>query len=551
MESPPTSPFPPDIEAHVWRGLRQISGQLKVGLLMRETDRTEQWASRVIWLLIAEPCVKLEVVFRLHGVPEPRDSSSALFKVVHRASAQHYAPFRKVSLSVKPACCFVDLQFAANGEVSEDTAAKIKSRELDVLIWLESEPLPVASGEFTRLGVWSFRMGRPDSALSRPPYWSDVLDEQQVSEITLLRHTSGCRGVQAIGSHVAATDPSWRFTQTAEQMTSIAGPLLLRGLLDALDDERAFLSNLPPCTTLERTLSHDPSATETARFLAARMKHSVRVRSGERRGMHRKWFSAIRNRQEHEFTANSGEAFRELPRPIGSEYADPFLLERRGRHWLCFEEVPPGRDIGRLSMAELKDDGTMNQPFVILEKPYHLSYPMVFEHGDDVYFVPESAQAKVVELYRATDFPVKWELTSTLMKGIPLVDTTVFFHDDCWFFFTTTRAPVIETFLFYADRLEGTWQYHPRNPICSDVRRARGAGALYFRGGKLIRPSQDSSINYGGAIVLNEIKRLSKTEYREEPIHRIHADWSPGLLGTHTINSDSKFEVIDGVRWER
>ena len=125
-----------------------------------------------------------------------------------------------------------------------------------MLIWLESEPLPLASGEFTRLGVWSFRMGRPDSALSRPPYWSDVLDEQQVSEITLLRHTSGCRAAQVIGSHVAATDPSWRFTQTAEQMTSIAGPLLLRGLLDALDDERAFLSNLPPCTTLET----DPSA---------------------------------------------------------------------------------------------------------------------------------------------------------------------------------------------------------------------------------------------------------------------------------------------------
>lgn len=249
--------------------------------------------------------------------------------------------------------------------------------------------------------------------------------------------------------------------------------------------------------------------------------------------------------------ANPAEGFREIPKPIGCQYADPFLLERNNQHWLFFEEVPPGRTTGRLSAAELKEDGTLGEPFVILDKPYHLSYPMVFEHAGEVYFIPESAKANVVELYRATDFPTKWELASTLMAGLSLVDTTVLFHNDLWFFFTTTRAPVVETFLFFSDALDGEWQYHPRNPICSDVRRARGAGAPFFRGGKLIRPAQDSSTGYGGAIVLNEVKVLTRSEYEEEPGGRIDADWVPGLLGTHTINSDSMFEVIDGVRWER
>ena len=44
---------------------------------------------------------------------------------------------------------------------------------------------------------------------------------------------------------------------------------------------------------------------------------------------------------------------------------------------------------------------------------------------------------------------------------------------------------------------------------------------------------------------------LTTSEYKEEPAGRIDADWAPGLLGTHTLNSDSMFEVIDGVRWER
>jgi hypothetical protein len=104
--------------------------------------------------------------------------------------------------------------------------------------------------------------------------------------------------------------------------------------------------------------------------------------------------------------------------------------------------------------------------------------------------------------------------------------------------------------LFYADRLDGRWHYHPANPVSSDARRARPAGSLFYRDGRLFRPAQDCSVRYGYAIVLNEVLKLSKTEYQERAAETIQPSWRPGLLGTHTINANERYEVIDGLRRE-
>jgi hypothetical protein len=57
-------------------------------------------------------------------------------------------------------------------------------------------------------------------------------------------------------------------------------------------------------------------------------------------------------------------------------------------------------------------------------------------------------------------------------------------------------------------------------------------------------------VRYGYAIALQEILRLSKTEYEERPVKKILPDWRPHLLGNHTLNSNDAYEVIDGQRPE-
>jgi hypothetical protein len=123
--------------------------------------------------------------------------------------------------------------------------------------------------------------------------------------------------------------------------------------------------------------------------------------------------------------------------------------------------------------------------------------------------------------------------------------------EDGRFYFFTNIAERWATvnddlYLFHADELLGEWKPHPQNPVVTDVRRSRGAGKLFRRNGKLIRPAQDCSVRYGYACQLNEIEVLTQAEYRERPVRRIEPDWAPGLIGTHTINSNENLEVIDG-----
>jgi hypothetical protein len=133
---------------------------------------------------------------------------------------------------------------------------------------------------------------------------------------------------------------------------------------------------------------------------------------------------------------------------------------------------------------------------------------------------------------------------------VQAVDTTLWVENGLFYFFTniTERGASVndELSLFVAESLWGQWEPHPGNPLVTDVRRSRGAGKLFHRGGRLIRPSQDCSVRYGYACQLNEVEVLTPTRYREKPLQRIEPDWAPGLIGTHTLNSNARIELIDG-----
>ena len=103
-----------------------------------------------------------------------------------------------------------------------------------------------------------------------------------------------------------------------------------------------------------------------------------------------------------------------------------------------------------------------------------------------------------------------------------------------------------ELFLFHARGPLGPWTAHPQNPIKSDVRSARPAGRLFYRGDRLIRPAQDCSVTYGGALVLCEVQELMTTSYREAIVKRLEPDWLAGNRGFHTLSFSNRLEVIDG-----
>jgi len=102
-----------------------------------------------------------------------------------------------------------------------------------------------------------------------------------------------------------------------------------------------------------------------------------------------------------------------------------------------------------------------------------------------------------------------------------------------------------ELSLFFADAITGPWTPHRCNPVLSDVRRSRPAGALFYDKGRLIRPSQDCGKSYGYALVFSLVLTLNENEYEEQVIGRLDPDLAQGVLGTHTYTRTEQLEVID------
>jgi hypothetical protein len=143
----------------------------------------------------------------------------------------------------------------------------------------------------------------------------------------------------------------------------------------------------------------------------------------------------------------------------------------------------------------------------------------------------------------------------TLMEGIDAKDTTLFFHNNKWWLFTSIilyKSSVFsysELFLFYSDQLfTSNWKQHPLNPVVSDHKSSRSAGCIFISENKIIRPSQDCSKEYGRAINFNQITKLSETEYEEIVLSKIESDEELTFRGAHTYNCNSNIEIIDAYK---
>jgi hypothetical protein len=243
--------------------------------------------------------------------------------------------------------------------------------------------------------------------------------------------------------------------------------------------------------------------------------------------------------------------YRWIPSPRGHFYADPFLFEQENQLWLFFEDYDYEQERGTIKCAVIQPDLSIGTPVTCIDVPYHVSYPHVFRHGGEIFIIPDSSSTSSVELWRAIDFPSRWRLEKTLFRG-PLVDTTPLYHAGSWYFFTTFEEPPGNPAfgaLFTADTLTGEWSLHPSTPISTDVRYTRSAGPIQALDGRLLRPVQDCSDNYGARIHVEEILKLTAETYEQHRLHSIEPDWEKGLVGVHTVGYCRGIEVLDAVAW--
>ena len=244
--------------------------------------------------------------------------------------------------------------------------------------------------------------------------------------------------------------------------------------------------------------------------------------------------------------------FKPVVPPFDRFWADPFVWFHENRYYVFAEELLYSTHRGRIICLMLDKEMNIQSNQVVLERPYHLSYPFLFEYEDQLYMVPETGENNRVELYRCTHFPDQWEFKKTLINDVRALDVTLLEAHGKWWLFTYippksgTRWDTLH--LFYADHpLSDQWTPHPCNPIVKDIHSARPAGRIFSDNGKLIRPSQDCSVRYGYAVNFNQIVTLTETDYVETCEQTFKPMRKSSFHATHTYNDMAGVTVIDAI----
>jgi len=290
----------------------------------------------------------------------------------------------------------------------------------------------------------------------------------------------------------------------------------------------------------------------------SRIMGRLAARSVERALHIEQWFLAYKIGDGRVVADLAG--YTRLMPPKDRDWADPFVVEKGGRHYVFFEELPYATRKAHISMIEIDTNGAnagrASPPVKVLEAEHHLSYPFVFENDGSLYMLPESARAGSVELYRCVDFPLVWKRERILMEGVRLVDATLYKAADRWWMFANSAAGESRMFddelhLFHAERLTGDWQPHAKNPVKSDARSARPAGSLFVRDGALYRPAQVCVPRYGAGLAIQRVLKLTPQHYAERQVERLLADPAAGVIGLHTMNRAGDLTVVDAFARRR
>ena len=196
--------------------------------------------------------------------------------------------------------------------------------------------------------------------------------------------------------------------------------------------------------------------------------------------------------------------------------ADPFMAVENGHFYMFFEVLNRANSQGDIGYAESEDGEKWEYKKIVIDEPFHLSYPYVFKWEDSYYLIPESHEDLSIRLYRATSFPGEWQFVKRIFNGEHYVDPSIFRYENTWWlFYTNPKNDALN--LYYSDQLMGNWVPHPMNPIVKlNMHIARPGGRVLMHDGHLYRFTQDTEPRYGIQVFVFEILELSKTAYKEK-----------------------------------
>lgn len=202
---------------------------------------------------------------------------------------------------------------------------------------------------------------------------------------------------------------------------------------------------------------------------------------------------------------------------------------------------------------------------IAIQEPWHLSFPNVFYQDGEWYMLPEMDASGEMRIYRATDFPMHWEVYAKPFTGQSYADPMIYRKDGIYYLWFNTARDGDDLRLYYSDRLNADWTEHPASPIRRAGDDTRPAGRISELNGELLYFVQEHDNGYGTGTIAYRIETLTTTEYKDtrlddNPIlHKYGEGWAKH--GMHHLSFVKKQDgqylcVTDGLhaalhwRWD-
>ena len=230
-------------------------------------------------------------------------------------------------------------------------------------------------------------------------------------------------------------------------------------------------------------------------------------------------------------------------------FADPYLLEVTDNHIVVLVEefcykIRKGR-IAKLVIS--RPDYVLQDMKIILELPTHLSFPVIYEKGGEVYVMPENSKSGGISLYRYNAEAEMLELVHEV-GHLPLTDATIVRCRNGEEYVFSTKLPNPNGDELHIYPFDGDAMKMGEKPIATVTFQgniARNAGDAFYIGEQMYRPAQDCNKGYGNGLNIQQVNEVGdKFEFRT--VNEFHGNDAKSALGYHTFNMRNGLIVVDG-----
>ena len=379
--------------------------KIRLGILL-DSDRIPAWQHCLIQQIMRSDVAELKLIL----IADPTDNLNLSTKPgrLYRAVARYEHRLHKAA---HDACMTTNIDIMLGEfewrhlqpEVASDLSLykatiskEIRDHALDIIVALGAPRLIDPLSGLSKFGVWYFRHGCGQTCVadgSTVGFWEVIKNRAYVHSALTIRRPGASEQI-AYESYSAVNVRShfdcrnqhlWKIanfvTRAIRHLHNVNCDLLRVGLTDATESDTIEESARKWRLTDANLLL--PLVTYVLRRLWLKLSECFRKE---------RWilmYSLAGNTE-------SLKDFKSITPVNGRFWADPFVLRFDRDFYIFFEDASIMTGRGHISVMRMESSGACSSPTKILERPYHLSYPFVFEWRGEIYLVPESAENRSV-----------------------------------------------------------------------------------------------------------------------------------------------------------